>query len=140
MRPLSPSPLWGGVGEGTFFWISREQMPDPALDFHEHMIGPIDDLPVIEVKNRKSLAGQERVSRDIVCLASERLVAVAIDFNDQSSGKPSEVSDIRTDRCLPTKSRTVRSQIAEHAPHFPFSFGQLPAKDFGTATSLHLDV
>ena len=101
-----------------------------AFDFDVNIIRTLDNLIIVEAQDGKTLFFQKCIPRSVMRPAGERFMAVAIDFNDHSGGKPGKVGDVGTNWSFTPEPRTVRAKIAQHVPHGLFSVGAFTAKCF----------
>lgn len=94
---------------------------------HEHMVGPVEYLGIVEAQNGKTLRPQETIAPLVVVSTGVRFVAVAVNFDDDACRKPCEIGDIGSDWCFSPKTGAEGTQVAQHVPHRRFGFGHFRA-------------
>ncbi|MGY2811004.1 hypothetical protein ACVIHF_007734 [Bradyrhizobium sp. USDA 4506] len=108
------------------------------IDPFEHGIQILTDLRIPEPDDAISFPLQPLLSRTIALRHFIVIVVSTVQLDDESLGRAEEIDDVRANRCLPSKMRSVRWQLSQRAPQDSFMRRRVGAQLF--AAALRIDV
>ncbi len=77
-----------------------------------NVIWPIQNLSIVEPQHFEALAFEKLITALIMMPPFIRFVAITIDLDDDASGKPGKICNVRADRRFPSKSGATYTEVS----------------------------